>query len=166
MNLVERVGRWGDEMLMPRTSVVVLRVGLGILYLWAGLDKLIAEYAGEGWSATGYLLNASYGPLAGLYGNFANNPLVDGLVMWGLTLIGISLILGAAVRWGALAGIVITTFFYLTQLPPEHGWASDRLIYILAFNLLAVMRAGAFLGVDGWLDKLEERYPPLKFVWR
>lgn len=86
--------------------------------------------------------------------------------MWGLTLIGISLILGAAVRWGAMAGIAITVFFYLMRLPPEHGWMSDRLIYILALNLLAVMRAGAFLGVEGWLDKLEEKYPPLKFVWR
>ncbi len=164
MNLIERVGRWSDGMVMPHVSMLVLRVGVGILYLWAGLDKLIAQYAGEGWSATGYLLNASYGPLAGFFGNFANNSLVDGLVMWGLTLIGISLILGAAVRWGAVAGIAITLFFYLTQLPPEHGWVSERIIYILAFNLLVVARAGTYFGVEGWLDKFEEKYPPLRYV--
>ena len=166
MNLGERVGRWGEGTGMPQISVLILRIGLGILYLWAGLDKLIAEYAGEGWSATGYLLNSTHGPLAEFFGNFANNSFVDGLVMWGLTLIGVSLILGAAVRWGALAGIAITGLFYLTQLPPEHGWVSERLIYILGLNMLAVMRAGAFLGVDGWLDELEERYPPLKYVLR
>ena len=144
--------------------MLALRVGIGVLYLWAGLEKLVAEYAGAGWSATVYLLNASYGPFAGFMANFANNMAVDLLVMWGLTFIGVAMILGAATRWAALAGVAITLLFFMTELPPPHGWVSDRIIYILAFNLLAVARAGTFFGVDGWLERVEEKYPPLRFV--
>ena len=164
MNLGNKFHEMTDKMAMPKLSMLALRVGLGVLYLWAGLSKLVAEYAGEGWSATGYLLNASYGPLAGFMANFADNMAVDLLEMWGLTFIGVALILGAATRWAAMAGIAIMTLFFLTELPPAHGWVSDRVIYILALNLIAVARAGTFFGVDGWLDWIEEKYPPLRFV--
>ncbi len=160
MKILEQVKNAGRTMVVPHVSLLLLRVGMGAMFLWAGLDKL---FAGD-WTATGYLLNATYGPFGGVWGNFANNWMVDGLVLWGMILIGSALILGAATRWTALMGTLLMLFFYLTQLPPEHGFFSDRLIYMLALNVLAMARAGTYFGVDGWLERTEEKYPALKLV--
>ena len=161
MKILEHFNNLGRTMVTPHMSLLLLRVAMGALFLKAGLDKLFTE---GGWTASGYLLNASYGPLKGFFATMANNPLVDGLVIWGLILMGVALILGAATRWTALMGTLLMLMFYLTQLPPEHGFVSDRMIYILALNVLAVARAGTYLGVDGWLENTEGKYPPLKYV--
>jgi thiosulfate dehydrogenase [quinone] large subunit len=158
MKILEQVKNAGRTMVVPHVSLLLLRVGMGAMFLWAGLDKLLA---GD-WTATGYLLNAIYGSFGGIWANFANNWMVDGLVLWGMILIGAALLLGAATRWTALMGTLLMLFFYLTQLPPEHGLFSDRLIYMLALNVLAMARAGTYFGVDGWLERTEEKYPPLK----
>ena len=54
--------------------------------------------------------------------------------------------------------------FYIAQLPPEDGWVSDKVIYILALNLLWVVRAGTYFGIDGWLVDTETKHRPLRFV--
>ncbi|MFQ6027241.1 MAG: DoxX family protein [Dehalococcoidia bacterium] len=161
MKILEEFNNVGRTMVTPHVSLLLLRVAMGVLFLKAGLDKLFAE---DGWSASGYLLNATYGPFKGFFEGMAGSPLVDGLVMYGLILIGVALLLGAATRWTALMGSLLVLLFYLTQLPPEHGFVSDRMIYILALNLLAVARAGTYFGIDGLLERTEEKYPPLKYV--
>ena len=84
--------------------------------------------------------------------------------MWGEVAIGLALILGAATRWTALAAALMVGLFYISQLPPEHGWVSDRLVSFLALNLLAELRTGTHFGIDGLLVATERRCPPLRHV--
>ena len=160
MLFAERLATLGTTLVTPRISILLVRIAMGVLFLKAGLDKIFDG----GWTASGYLLNAVDGPFTSFMEIFANNASVDYLVMWGEVAIGLALILGAATRWTALAGGLMMLLFYISQLPPEHGWVNDRLFYILALNLLAVVRAGTYFGVDGWLEDTEAKYPPLRYV--
>ena len=160
MKALNGIFEFGKTMATPRLSILALRIAMGVMFLKAGLDKV----TDGGWTATGFLLNATDGPFAGMLEAMANNGAVDNLVMWGEIAIGLALILGAATRWTALAGALMVGLFYISQLPPAHGWVTDRLVYFLALNLLAVVRAGTYFGIDGLLVATERRYPPLRYV--
>lgn len=160
MSIVERITEFSRTMVTPKISILVVRVALGVLFLKAGLDKIM-----EGdWTASGFLLHATEGPFAGFLEFFANSAVTDNVVMWGQVAIGLALIVGAATRWTVVAGALMMGLFYIAQLPPEHGWVSDKIIYILALNLLWVVRAGTFFGIDGWLVDAESRHRPLKLL--
>ena len=101
-------------------TVVVLRVVVGWHFLYEGLAKLTSD----GWSAKGFLLQ-SRGPFAEFFrwlaadaDRLAN---VDLLNMWGLTLIGLGLILGCFTRLAAASGILVVLLFYLCN-PPFVGY--------------------------------------------
>jgi thiosulfate dehydrogenase [quinone] large subunit len=117
------------------------------------------------WTATGYLLNAipEGNPFVGLWGSMAGSPLIDALVMWGLTLTGLGLILGALVRWNAFWGAVMMLFFWaaalegglMAGLPLAHGWVvDDHLVYAALLFGLGAIGAGRILGVDARLEQL------------
>ena len=73
---------------------LAMRLALGFLFFMAGWSKLTAQ---GGWSAAGYLANAT-GPFASWFQSLAGNGLVDQLNMWGLALIGVALIFGLGVH--------------------------------------------------------------------
>ena len=147
--------------LPPRWMLLLLRLSMGWFFLHAGWEKLVAE---GGWTAAGFLTHAVEGPFAGFFEGMAGSGVVDGLVIAGELFIGSALILGAAVRWTALAASLMLLLFYLAQLPPENGWVSDKILYILSLNVLAAARAGTFYGVDGLLEGIEKRVPVLRYA--
>ena len=85
-------------------TITVMRVLIGWHFLYEGVSKLTTE----GWSAQGFLLQAR-GPFAGLYRWMASNPdvlsSVNQLNMWGLTLVGLGLMLGCFTRLASAAAI-------------------------------------------------------------
>jgi thiosulfate dehydrogenase [quinone] large subunit len=94
----------------------------------------------------------------------AGSPLVDHLVMWGLTLTGLGLILGALVRWNAFWGAVMMLFFWaaslegglMAGLPLAHGWViDDHMVYAVLLFGLGAIGAGRLLGVDAYLETLD-----------
>ncbi len=131
-------------------SLVLLRVGLGVLMFYAGYAKLIDPE----WSAAGYLQNAQTFP--GLFEWFLQPnilPVVNFLNEWGLTLLGISLILGVFVRLSAILGVVLMLLYYFPVLDfpyvGEHSYiVDDHLIYIVALWHLAAVKAGRVLGLE------------------
>jgi thiosulfate dehydrogenase [quinone] large subunit len=133
-----------------KTAILLLRLGLGWLFLYAGLTKIFDPK----WTSAGYLKGAK--TLPGLYAWFAapgNIGWVDFLNEWGLALIGISLILGIAIRWSSLAGIALMLLYYLPVLDfprvGEHSYIVDEhVIYALAFLLLYFGKAGEYWGLD------------------
>lgn len=132
-----------------------LRVSLGWLFLYAGISKIGA------FSAKGYLVSLK-GPFAALFYPLAGNMLVDQLVIWGFTLIGVCLILGVLVRFASFWGIVMMALFYLTAYPPEHAFlVDDHIIYIFVLLFLMVSNAGHFNGVDKVLEKKLPKYKNL-----
>ena len=142
-------------MSLQSISLVGLRVSLGSYFLYAGVSKII----NPAWTAEGYLEGASTFPA--LYEWFTRPdilPIVNILNEWGLTLVGISLILGALTRVGAAAGIAIMALYYLPGLKfpyaGTHAFIVDNhIIFIFAFALLATLNAGRVWGLDKILLK-------------
>lgn len=137
-----------------KTSLFLLRIGLGWLFLYAGITKVLNPE----WSAAGYLRGAS--AFQGFYGWLASPgmlPLTNFVNEWGLTLIGVSLIIGLLVRWSAVAGALIMLMYYLPlgfPYPNEHALVVDEhIVYALAFLVLAAFGAGRIWGLDAKLAK-------------
>ncbi|HRR32981.1 MAG TPA: DoxX family membrane protein [Kiritimatiellia bacterium] len=121
-----------------------LRMLIGWHFLYEGIWKLIQP---GGWSSVGYLRMSSWFA-APMFKMIADTPwllkTVDLMNMWGLTLIGLALIVGVMVRPAAAAGILLLAFYYVAQPPflaassEGHFLFIDRNV-IEAVALLAVM---------------------------
>lgn len=142
-------------------SLAALRIALGGLFFYAGITKVF----NPAWSAAGYLNNAKTFPE--LFHWFAQPgilPFINFVNEWGLTLLGISLILGVAVRLSSLLGAALMMLYYLPVLdfpyPNAHSYIVDEhIIYALVLVFFAVVRAGRVYGLDKiWTAS---RYPNL-----
>lgn len=135
------------------------RVSMGWLFLYAGLDKIFDP----SWTSKGYLLGAK--TLPEFYAFFASPtilPFVDFLNEWGLTLLGISLILGIFVRLTSHLGVFLMLLYYFPVLNfpyvGEHSFLVDEhIIYILVLETLAVFQAGRIWGIDGIVRKIRKK---------
>jgi thiosulfate dehydrogenase [quinone] large subunit len=148
-------------------SLFLLRVVMGWTLFQGGVTKLVTYLDSDpanNWTAAGYLANAipPGNPLMPLWGNFAGSPLIDMLNMWGLTLTGLGLLVGALVRWNAFWGAVMMLFYWLASLtggltqglPVAHGWVvDDHLVYAVLLFGLGAFGAGRILGVDAYLEQ-------------
>ncbi len=140
------------------TTIVVLRVLIGWHFLYEGLSKLTTP----GWSASGYLLQ-SRGPFASLFRGMAADPnvlsAVNQLNMWGLTAIGLGLVLGCFTRLASAAGLLVILLFYLCN-PPFVGYfysiategsylvVNKNLVEAAALAVVLVTDSGRAAGLD------------------
>lgn len=140
-------------------TLTILRIALGILFLFAGITKL-----GD-WTASGYLMGVT-GPFAGFFQSLAGSVVVDQLNIWGLLFIGISLILGLFVRPASFFGIVVMLLYYLSGF--EHNTASglidQHIIYILTFLVFLSGGIGHIYGLDGLLYRSEKKRKLIKEI--
>lgn len=133
-----------------------LRISLGWLMLYAGITKVLNPE----WSAAGYLKGAK--TFTGIYQWFSSPgiiPMTDFLNEWGLTLLGISLIFGIAVRFSSVLGgaLMLLYYFPVLEFPyvGQHSFIIDEhIIYILVLILFATVRAGRVWGLDSVLSNL------------
>jgi thiosulfate dehydrogenase [quinone] large subunit len=142
-------------------SLLLLRVVMGWIFFQAGVDKLLQD----NWTAAGFLNNVPDGnPFASTFASMAGNELVDLLNMWGLTLIGVALLLGVLVRWSAFWGAIMMLFYWaaslegglLDGLPLAHGWVvDDHMVYAVLLFGLGAFGAGRILGLDRYLEDTE-----------
>jgi len=136
-------------------SIFLVRVALGWIFLYSGASKIISGT----WSAAGYLSSAKTFPA--FFAWFARPENIDWVTMlneWGMLLIGISLILGAFVRYSAIFGALLMALYYLPALnfpyASDHFYlVDDHVIYFLTFLILSGIHAGEFLGFDKWLSR-------------
>lgn len=155
-------------------SVILLRLGMGWVLFWGGIDKLREGLDGlqPRWSADGFLTfaidasNPFKDSFAGMTG-----PVTDFLVVWGLTLTGLCLLLGVLVRFAALWGAVMMFLFYLVAWEGwfriAHGWVvDDHVVYMLLLFGLGAFGAGRILGLDARLERtpLVQRNAWLRWV--
>jgi thiosulfate dehydrogenase [quinone] large subunit len=125
----------------------ILRVSMGIVFLWAFFDKTLglgyATEAAQAWirggSPTyGFLIHGTHGPLASFFQSLAGLVWVDWSFMLGLAFVGISMLTGRGIKWGAIIGSVMLLLMWLAALPPENNpLIDDHIVYILVFVLLA-----------------------------
>src|SRR5690606_11460400 len=101
------------------------RIGLGFIFLWAFVDKLVGlgfstcrdavsgsvevmcerAWLNGGSPTGGFLQFGTDGPFADFYQGLAGNTLIDWLFMMGLLGIGLALILGIGMRIAVVSGV-------------------------------------------------------------
>ena len=145
-------------------------VGLRVLMGWVMFQGGIVKVLDPEWTAAGFLKFAipEGNPFITMFAGMAGNPVIDFLVMWGLTLTGLGLMFGALTRWNAFWAAFMMLMFWAASLtgglaeflPLEHGWVvDDHLIYAIILFALGAFGSGRIFGVDGWL---ENRFPTLR----
>ncbi len=156
-------------------GVALLRIMVGIIFLWAGLEKLLAPApfdaggflkfatAGTlGWPfvsgevAEGTDFNPTHGLWLALAGNAPLMGLINSLVPLGRIGIGISLIFGLFTRFGATMGALMMTFFFFAAWDFAYGIVNQHLAYALICLTLTGLGAGRYYGLDG---ALAARFP-------
>jgi thiosulfate dehydrogenase [quinone] large subunit len=149
-----------------RLAIAVLRIGVGIIFLWAGLEKVFGP---EPFSAAGFLEFATggtlgwpfvsepvegavYNPTQGLWAGLATNDgamaVVNVLVPWGQIGIGLGLILGLLTRFSAAMGGLMMLFFFLAAWEFEHGIVNQHVTYALVTAFIGLIGAGNYYGLD------------------
>ena len=157
----------------PMIAITVLRVVVGWHFLYEGIAKLTSP----SWSSAGYLRQAR-GPFADLFKWLASQPnLLDSanlVTMWGLTIVGLLLILGLFTRLSSVAGVGFIALFYLANpplvgffysLPVEGSYliVNKNLVELCALVVILVTGSGRFAGLDRILHGLfARRSRPLK----
>lgn len=126
--------------------MILLRLSMAAIFLWAFIDKLFglgfATTSEKAWinggSPTyGFLMNATKGPFATFFQSLANMPITDWLFMGGLLFVGGTLLFNRFIKWGAVAGIAMMVLMYLAVFPPANNPAiDDHIIYALVLALL------------------------------
>ncbi len=130
-----------------KVFIILIRVSIGLIFLWAFLDKLFglgfstavdASWLAGGSPTSGYLLYGTHGPLASAFQMLAGNAWVDWLFMAGLLSIGVGLISGYALRISAYAGSAMLMLMFISAFPPEHHpFLDEHVIYTLMLLLVA-----------------------------
>ena len=148
----------------PMVALTVLRVAIGWHFLYEGIAKISAP----AWSAAGYLKQAR-GPFAEAFKALAANPNLladaDVITMWGLTAVGVLLILGLFTRLASLGAIGFITLFYLCN-PPFVGYfysiptegsylvVNKNLVELCALVVVLTTGSGRFAGLDRFVSAL------------
>ncbi len=153
-----------------RLGVALLRIGVGIIFLWAGLDKLLGS-GPKGFSAAGFLSHATGGTLGwpfvtgtpaegtifnpthdfwvSLSQNATAMTVVNFLVVAGELGIGIALVLGLFTRFAAIMGTLMMLLFFVAAWEFSNGIVNQHLTYALVCAAIAGLGAGNYYGLDG-----------------
>ena len=148
-----------------KISLFVLRLSVGWMFFYAGITKVVNPE----WSAAGYLSGAKM--FLGFYGWLLSPnilPTVNLVNEWGLTLLGISLILGIGVRLSSVLGALLMSLYYVPlgfPHPNPHSYIVDEhIIYLAILLYFATIRAGRVWGLENWCSNLPicSQYPKLR----
>ena len=141
--------------------LVVLRVLIGWYFLYEGISKVLTPK----WTSFGYLRD-SKGIFAPLFNSFTENPsvmnIVDFLNIYGLIIIGLSLVLGAYVKIGSIGGIGMLVLYYLSHpalidahylLRPEgtYMWVDKNLIMLCTLLVIIYFPTSMRIGLDRFI---------------
>jgi thiosulfate dehydrogenase (quinone) large subunit len=155
-------------------ALAVLRIVMGLTFLWAFLDKTF----GLGYSTTsaqawinggsptkGFLAHVEVGPLQSVLRAWAGSGWADWLFMVGLLGIGVALLFGVGMRLAATTGTLLLAFMWIAEWPlAQHtstgaATASSNpiidyhLVYIAVVIVLALVAAGNTWGLGHWWAK-------------
>lgn len=150
-----------------KISLLLLRFSVGALFFYAGISKVFPtltkacslglETCRPVFSAAGFLKNAqAFTDIYGWFASASNIGWVNFMNKWGLTLIGLALIVGATVRLASISGILLMALYYLPTLrfpfAGDNGYiVDDHIIYIFVLAILATFGAGQIIGLDKYL---------------
>lgn len=146
------------------SALVLLRVLIGWHFLYEGMVKLMDP----AWSASGFLLESKW-IFAPIFHFMAATPALLGMVnfmnMWGLTAIGLGLIIGCFTRISAISGMLILLLYYVCtppligmtySVPTEGSYliVNKNLIEMVALGVLTLFPTGNIIGLDRLLGRV------------
>ena len=128
----------------------VSRITVGWMFFYAGITKVLNPQ----WSAEGYLKGAkAFTWFFQIILDPSVLPIINFMNKWGLTLLGLSLILGLFVRFSSLLGVLLMALYYIAlgfPYPNPHSYIVDEhIIYISVLLFFAAIKAGRVFGLDG-----------------
>ena len=147
--------------------LVALRVTIGWYFLYEGVAKVMTP----GWTSYGYLMD-SQGWFAPLFKALAQNqalmPVVDALNIYGLILIGLSLVLGCFEKIGYIGALLLLALYYLSHpafinaeyiFPPEGSylWINKNIIMMVSIAVLMVFPTAKEIGFDRAIFKRSKK---------
>jgi thiosulfate dehydrogenase (quinone) large subunit len=145
-------------------AITLLRIMIGWHFLYEGIAKM----SSASWSSAGYLKQAR-GPFSELFKWLAGQPNLlanaDMITMYGLTLVGVLLILGLFTRLASLGAMGFLVLFYLCNppfvgyfysIPSEGSYLIVNKNVVEFFGLLVVMLTGTgkFAGLDLFVNRM------------
>lgn len=138
--------------------LVILRLFIGWHFLYEGVVKILKA----DWTAYPYLMDSN-GFFAEYFQMIAENPTLlnisDYINMYGLTIIGLCLILGCFTRCASIGGVIFLVLYYLSHPPfigseymmPTEGsylWIDKNVIEIGALMVLIYFPTSQIIGLD------------------
>jgi thiosulfate dehydrogenase (quinone) large subunit len=160
-----------DSMLAPSrsstirlTALVTLRVLIGWHFLFEGFAKMLNSQ----WTAASFLLESKW-IFAGIFHEMAYHPVilkfVDYSNIWGLTLIGLGLIVGCCTRLATVGAMMLLALYYVCNppligytysLPSEGSYliVNKNLIELVALWVLFLYPTGHIIGIDRLLSRV------------
>ena len=148
-------------------GLVLLRILIGWHFLYEGISKLVNPY----WSSAAYLLDSKW-IFSSLAERIVANPTLleftDSVNMWGLTIVGLSLLLGFMSRYGAIAGLVFVLLYYIFAPPfigleyskPGEGSyiiVNKNLIEACALYVLYLFPTSQLIGLDRLISSIQSK---------
>jgi thiosulfate dehydrogenase [quinone] large subunit len=163
---------------LSRFGAALLRVTVGVIFVWAGLDKLFNSGEPGKWTAQSFLKFATngtlgwpfvigtpdpktiYNPTHDFWVSLANNDtamtVVNTLVVAGELCIGVALILGIVTRFAGAMGALMMAFFFLAGWSFSNGIVEEHATYAVVLLAISGMGAGNYYGLDRMFG---ERFP-------
>jgi uncharacterized membrane protein YphA (DoxX/SURF4 family) len=155
---------------ISRYGAAILRVVVGVIFVWAGVGKMFNDGAPGVWTAKGFLLGATkgslgwpfvsgpadpakvYNPTHDFWVSLANNDtamtIVNNLVVAGEVCIGVALVLGIVTRFAGVMGALMMAFFFLAGWGFSNGIVEEHATYAVVLLAIAGMGAGNYFGLD------------------
>ncbi len=140
------------------TMLVILRVLIGWHFLYEGVAKMM----NPNWTAASFLLESKW-IFAPVFHFMATNAtllsIVNFMNIWGLTAIGLGLIVGCCTRLAAVSGMFMLLLYYVCNppfagltysLPSEGSYliVNKNLVEMFALGVLVLFPTGSIIGLD------------------
>jgi thiosulfate dehydrogenase [quinone] large subunit len=166
-------------------ALAVVRIALGLTFLWAFLDKTFGlgyttssklDWINGGSPTKGFLAHVEVGPFQGMLHAWAGTGWADWLFMLALLGIGVALTLGIGMRIAGVSGTVLLALMWIASWPLAQHTATgaptsstnplidEHLILIVALIAVTLGAAGTVWGFGKWWHQqhIVQRYQWLR----
>lgn len=150
------------------SALAVLRIVMGLTFLWAFLDKMFglgySTSSAQAWISggsptKGFLGHVEVGPAQSMLRDWAGAGWADWLFMLALLGLGLALLLGVALRPAAVAGTILLALMWIAEWPLARSTSAGKatsstnplidyhLVYLVVLIVLAAFAAGDTWGL-------------------